>query len=55
MDANFRLKRKAVSSDKADPGLNKGGAYFVEETKYKTFLGSDAAKRPQEVRVVLLF
>lgn len=35
LDANFRLKRKKVSTDEADPGLNRGCAYFVEETKYK--------------------
>ena len=38
LDANFRLKRKNVSSDKADPGLSKGWAYIVEETKYKAHL-----------------
>lgn len=35
LDANFRLKRKTVSSDDRDPGLNRGWAYFVEETAYK--------------------
>lgn len=39
MDANFRLKRKNVSTNEADPGLNRGCAYFVEETKYKEYLG----------------
>ncbi|KDR84201.1 hypothetical protein GALMADRAFT_56241, partial [Galerina marginata CBS 339.88] len=38
LDANFRLKRKNVSNDKADPGLSKGWAYVVEETKYKAHL-----------------
>jgi len=38
LDANFRLKRKNVSSDEADPGLSKGWAYIVEETKYKAHL-----------------
>ncbi|KAF8138624.1 hypothetical protein EV363DRAFT_1394065 [Boletus edulis] len=38
IDANFRLKRKAVSSDAADPGLNRGWAYFVEEKSYKDYL-----------------
>ncbi|KAH6899328.1 hypothetical protein BKA70DRAFT_1526994 [Coprinopsis sp. MPI-PUGE-AT-0042] len=38
MDANFRLKRKNVSTDEHDPGLNRGYAYFVEETKFKEFL-----------------
>lgn len=35
IDANFRLKRKKVSSDAADPGLNEGFAFFVEEKAYK--------------------
>ena len=38
IDANFRVKRKDISSDNRDPGLNAGIAYFVEETAYKTFL-----------------
>jgi hypothetical protein len=38
LDANFRLRRKNVSSNEADPGLSKGWAYNVEETKYKAHL-----------------
>jgi hypothetical protein len=38
LDANFQLKRKNISSDEADPGLSKGWAYIVEETKYKAHL-----------------
>ncbi|TFY56545.1 hypothetical protein EVJ58_g7570, partial [Rhodofomes roseus] len=38
LDANFRLKRKKVSNEHVDPGLNKGYAYFVEDIKYKEFL-----------------
>ncbi|KAG1800908.1 uncharacterized protein HD556DRAFT_1430245 [Suillus plorans] len=38
MDANFRLKRKAVLSDQVDPGLNAGWGYFVEEQQYKSYL-----------------
>ncbi|KZT02330.1 uncharacterized protein LAESUDRAFT_762900 [Laetiporus sulphureus 93-53] len=38
MDANFRLKRKNVSSDAADPGLNTGIAFFVEEKQYKAHI-----------------
>ncbi|KAH9829413.1 uncharacterized protein C8Q71DRAFT_888932 [Rhodofomes roseus] len=38
IDANFRLKRRAVSSNDRDPGLNHGYAYFVEETGYKDHL-----------------
>lgn len=52
IDANFRLKRKAVSSDDVDPGLNAGWAYFVEETKYKSYLSARSGEK-QEVCVVL--
>ncbi|KAG6823541.1 hypothetical protein H0H92_009861 [Tricholoma furcatifolium] len=38
IDANFRLKRKNVSSDSADPGLSEGWSYFVPEKKFKDFL-----------------
>ncbi|KAF9467072.1 hypothetical protein BDZ94DRAFT_1329986 [Collybia nuda] len=37
-EVNFRLKRKDVSSDKVDPDLGHGFAYFVEETEYKQYL-----------------
>jgi hypothetical protein len=46
LDANFRLKRKNVSSQQADPGLSKGWAYFVEETAYKNHL--DGYKNERE-------
>ncbi|TFY50876.1 hypothetical protein EVJ58_g10849, partial [Rhodofomes roseus] len=48
LDANFRLKRKKVSSDTVDPGLNKGCAYFVEDKKYKAFLDEFDSKLPPE-------
>lgn len=35
IDANFRLKRKNVSSHESDPGLSKGLSYFVEDTRYR--------------------
>ncbi|KAG6819407.1 hypothetical protein H0H93_012104, partial [Arthromyces matolae] len=38
LDANFKLKRKTVSSEERDPSLGQGWAFFVEETKYKAFL-----------------
>ncbi|KAF8121256.1 hypothetical protein EV363DRAFT_1406388 [Boletus edulis] len=38
IDANFRLKRKKVSSDTVDPSLSQGWAYFVEEASYKKYL-----------------
>ena len=40
IDANFRLKRKDVSTDEKDPGLNRGFSYFVEETEYKQHLAA---------------
>ncbi|KAG1781389.1 hypothetical protein EV702DRAFT_1177583 [Suillus placidus] len=38
IDANFRLKRRNVSSNEADPSLSTGWTYFVEETDYKFYL-----------------
>lgn len=35
---NFQMKRKDISSDRADLGLNNGCAYFIEEKAYKTWL-----------------
>ncbi|KAG1878448.1 hypothetical protein C8R48DRAFT_745161 [Suillus tomentosus] len=40
IDTNFRLVRRNVSSDAVDPGLNRGYAFFVEETEYKDILAS---------------
>ncbi|TFK59339.1 hypothetical protein BDN72DRAFT_873055 [Pluteus cervinus] len=34
IDANFRLKRRKVSSESADPSLGSGWAYFVEQGPY---------------------
>ncbi|KAJ7262597.1 hypothetical protein C8J57DRAFT_1719453 [Mycena rebaudengoi] len=34
MDANFRLKRKDVSSEEKDPGLGPGWAFFCEVKEY---------------------
>jgi hypothetical protein len=44
MDACFCLKRKDTSSDKADPGLSHGFAYFVEEKKFKSYLVDHASE-----------
>ncbi|KAJ3500512.1 hypothetical protein NMY22_g19238 [Coprinellus aureogranulatus] len=38
LDANFRLKRKDVSSNVADPGLSRGFSYFVEDTAFRSAL-----------------
>ncbi|KAJ6505093.1 hypothetical protein C8R45DRAFT_817502 [Mycena sanguinolenta] len=34
IDANFRMKRKQVSSEEVDPGLNNGAAFFSEVSTY---------------------
>ncbi|KAG1733186.1 uncharacterized protein EDB91DRAFT_1330100 [Suillus paluster] len=47
IDANFRLKRKAVSNDNVDPNLSCGWGYFMEEDAYKGFL-HDSADSIQE-------
>jgi hypothetical protein len=44
IDANFRLKRKAVSRDDADPTLSRGWAYFVEDAAYKSHLEVHGSK-----------
>lgn len=47
IDANFRLKRKVVSSDQVDPGLNAGWVYFVEEHAYKSYLPEQTNERQE--------
>ena len=50
IDANFRMRRKDVSSDTRDPGLNRGFAYFVEDGVYDKILAT--RKNDDEVRVL---
>lgn len=38
IDANFRLKRRAISSDARDPPLGSGWGYFVERDGYREWL-----------------
>jgi len=38
LDANFRLKRKDISSDKRDGSLSMGWSYFVPNEPYKEHL-----------------
>ena len=40
IDACFRLKRRAVSSEKKDPILGSGWGYFVEDTGYRELLSA---------------
>lgn len=47
IDANFRLKRRAVSKDTVDPSLSKGWSYFVEELAYKLYLSEHTNTRQE--------
>lgn len=38
INANFCLKCLITSSEKKDPGLNHGYAYFVKDTNFKKYL-----------------
>ena len=49
LDANFRLRRRAVSSNETDPSLSQGWAYFVEDSAFKKYL-CDHKNDVQEVR-----
>ncbi|KAJ7030155.1 hypothetical protein C8F04DRAFT_1187110 [Mycena alexandri] len=40
IDANFRMKRKQVSSEESDPDLNKGSAFFSEVHEYMAHVGA---------------
>ncbi|KAF6746394.1 hypothetical protein DFP72DRAFT_823183 [Ephemerocybe angulata] len=42
LDANFRLRRKDVSSRAADPGLIQGFAYFVEDNAFCEYVKKHA-------------
>ncbi|KAJ7750128.1 hypothetical protein DFH07DRAFT_869155 [Mycena maculata] len=53
IDANFRLKRKDVSSKEKDPGLCKGWAFYCEVTKYMTHVKKHWAQK-QDVRALQL-
>ncbi|KAG1740920.1 hypothetical protein EDB19DRAFT_1895244 [Suillus lakei] len=48
IDVNFRLKRKAVSSDTADPSLNVGWGYFVWDSMYKSYLVDHATEKQEQ-------
>ena len=40
IDANFRLKRRAISNETRDPALSQGLGYFVENAAYRAFLAN---------------
>ncbi|KAJ7105001.1 hypothetical protein C8R44DRAFT_545459, partial [Mycena epipterygia] len=41
MDANFRLKRKDVSTEEKDPGLGKGWSFYCEVKAYMTHVAAN--------------
>jgi hypothetical protein len=49
-DANFRMVRKKVSSEEADPTLSPGWSYYCEVTKYNEHLATGVEK--EEVRTL---
>ena len=40
LDANFRLRRRAISSEERDPALSSGWGYFVQDKPYREYLKS---------------
>lgn len=49
MDANFRLRRRNVSSEEKDPSYSNGWSYFVPEAAYKAHLKEFDGKVTQHV------
>ncbi|KAG6907526.1 hypothetical protein DXG01_008615 [Tephrocybe rancida] len=49
IDANFRLKRLKTSTDERDPGLNRGYAYFVNDTEFKRYLDTYGEVIPDDI------
>ncbi|KAJ7032307.1 hypothetical protein C8F04DRAFT_1262054 [Mycena alexandri] len=50
IDANFRMKRKQVSSEESDPGLNNGAMFFSEVKRYMEHVG-EHWETEQEMRL----
>ncbi|KAF7364546.1 hypothetical protein MVEN_00323600 [Mycena venus] len=50
--ANFRMKRKQVSSEEADPGLNRGAAFFGEVKAYMDHVGTHWDMEQEKSRCV---
>ncbi|KAJ7108379.1 hypothetical protein C8R43DRAFT_1091876 [Mycena crocata] len=54
LDANFRLKRKDVSTEEKDPGLGDGLSFYGEVTKYMAHV-KEHWDKPQEVSTLCGF
>ncbi|KAJ7077348.1 hypothetical protein C8R44DRAFT_655086 [Mycena epipterygia] len=52
IDANFRMKRKLVSSEEMDPGLNQGSAFFSEVKAYMEHVGKHWDMEQEKSRCV---
>lgn len=53
-DANFRMVRKKVSSEAADPTLSHGWSFFCEVIKYNGHLATTGIQ-PEQVSLALLY
>jgi hypothetical protein len=53
-DANFRMVRKKVSSEAADPTLSHGWSFFCEVIKYNGHLATTGIQ-PEQVSFALLY
>ena len=38
LDANFRLRRRAISNEERDPAMISGWGYFVADQHYREYL-----------------
>ncbi|KAJ7080573.1 hypothetical protein B0H15DRAFT_953443 [Mycena belliarum] len=52
IDANFRLKRKEVSSEEKDPGLSKGSAFFCDVEEYMTHVRANWHRKQERSHCV---
>ena len=52
-DANFRMVRKKVSSEAADPTLSHGWSFFCEVIKYNAHLAT-AGIQPEQVSLAVI-
>jgi hypothetical protein len=57
IDANFRLKRKDVSTEEKDPGLGPGWAFFCEVKTYMAHVKKhwDQPQDVSEIRATIYF
>ena len=51
VDANFRLKRRAVSNEARDPALGSGLGYFVEDGAYREYIRDLADQKDVSILV----